>query len=202
MRPNVVVRFRGLRFLAPDLARCCEVVCNKAQQAGNEIGGLGRVLQPLWCGKVMRIDCGCYTCFIGSPTSSFQKCESSWLFSAILSRKPPLRRAPVAQPAECDLRIGKDPALIGRHDRLPLAAKLEHAFGPIGEAGRPPKHRGRKRAGGDRLANGRGGSEIRIFVEPAIEGGRAYREVTREIRVVRAEFAHHASLAGEVGTIM
>ena len=190
MRPDVVMRFCARRFPALGLARCCKVVSNKAEQADNEIASLRRILQPLWCGMVMRIDRGCYGCFSGSPTSSYQKRESRWLFGAILNRKPPRRRAAVAQPAECDLRIGKDPALTGRHDRLPLAPKPEHAFGPIGEAGRPPKHRGRNRAGRDRLANGGGGSEIRIFVEPAIEGGRAHREVKRERSALFAPSSH------------
>ena len=90
-----------------------------------------------------------------------------------------------------------DPALIARDNRPSRAPGPVHTLGLPGEAGRAPVEGGRDRAAGNRLADGSGGGEIGISLEPAIERGRAHREMAREIRIVRAELAHHASLAGE-----
>ena len=94
-----------------------------------------------------------------------------------------------------------DAAFKGRDNRPSRAARPVHTLGLMDEAGRAPVKRRGDRAGGHRLADGGGGGEIGISLEPAIERGRAYREMAREIRIVRAELAHQASLAGEIGAI-
>jgi len=109
--------------------------------------------------------------------------------------------ATIVQPAERSSGVGEDATVVAGDHRLATATPFERTRHAIITPDRAAVQRGLDHGGGERLADGNGDIELGILVQPAVEGGKAYREDAREIRILGAEATEELRLAGEVGLV-